>query len=65
MYVCVCQAIRERDVAAAVRGGARRPSDVFRACGKAPQCGGCGAEMRQHIGRIAREEATEGVLAAD
>ncbi len=64
MYVCVCQAIRERDVDAAVRGGARRPSDVFRACGKAPQCGGCAPDMRQRIGRIAREEASN-VLAAD
>jgi len=36
MYLCVCRAIRERDVDAAVRAGARRPVDVFRACGKNP-----------------------------
>jgi bacterioferritin-associated ferredoxin len=65
MYICVCQAIRERDVAAAVQRGARRPVDVFRACGKAPQCGGCTADMRRHIGRIANEEAAANVLAAD
>ena len=65
MYVCVCQAIREREVAAAVRAGARRPSDVFRACGKAPQCGGCAADMRQHISRVTSEEAAASVLAAD
>jgi len=64
MYVCVCQAIRERDVDAAVRGGAQRPSDVFRACGKAPQCGGCAADMRQRI-RIASQDAAANVLAAD
>ena len=28
MYVCICRAIREREVDAAVRAGARRPSDV-------------------------------------
>lgn len=49
MYICICQAIRERDVDGAVRAGARRPADVFRACGKAPQCGGCAADLRRHI----------------
>ncbi len=65
MYVCVCQAIRERDVDTAVRGGARRPADVFRVCGKTPQCGGCAADMRRQIGRIASEDAAASMLAAD
>jgi bacterioferritin-associated ferredoxin len=65
MYICICQAIREREVTAAVRSGARRPSDIFRACGKTPQCGGCAADMRAHIDRMAEEEAAESVLAAD
>ena len=59
MYLCICQAIRERDVDAAVRAGARRPSDVFRACGKSPQCGGCAYDLRQ---RIADTIAAEGTL---
>ena len=49
MYVCICRAIREREVDAAVRAGARRPSDVFRACGTRPQCGTCACDMRQRI----------------
>ena len=49
MYLCVCRAIREREVDAAVRAGARRPIDVFRACGKSPQCGGCAPELRKRI----------------
>jgi len=49
MYICICQAIRDREVDAAARAGARRPADVFRACGKAPQCGGCAADMRRRI----------------
>jgi bacterioferritin-associated ferredoxin len=31
MFICICQAIRERDVDAAVRAGPRRPADIFRA----------------------------------
>ena len=47
MYICICKAIREREVDAAVRAGARRPSDVFRVCGKSPQCGTCACDMRR------------------
>ena len=67
MFVCVCRAIRERDVDAAVRAGARRPADVFRACGQSPQCGTCACDMRRHIEQtIAREEAApQPVMAAD
>ena len=67
MYLCVCRAIREREVEAAVRAGARRPVDVFRACGKNPQCGGCAPELRKRIEQtIAREQAAEpSLLAAD
>jgi bacterioferritin-associated ferredoxin len=58
MYLCICQAIRERDVDAAVRAGARRPADVFRACGKSPQCGTCACDLRKRIAQtIDREEA--------
>lgn len=65
MYVCICRAIREREVEAAVRAGARRPVDVFRACGQTAQCGGCAREMRQHIQRtIAQEKATPQTLLA-
>ena len=49
MYICICKAIREREVDAAVRAGARRPSDVFRACGKSPVA--CYA--RDHSARVA------------
>lgn len=67
MFICICQAIREREIEAAVRAGARRPAEVFRACGKAPQCGSCACDMREHIAHtIARENgAQQDVLAAD
>ena len=67
MYICNCRAIRDRDVEAAVRAGARRPSEVFRACGKSPQCGSCACDMRERIAdTITRERAVQQtVLAAD
>ncbi|MDP2334593.1 MAG: hypothetical protein Q8M19_28275 [Reyranella sp.] len=65
MYLCICQAIRERDVDAAVRAGARKPSDVFRACGKSPQCGTCACDKRERIAQtIAVEEARQPALMA-
>ena len=57
MYLCICRAIREREVDAAVRAGARKPADVFRACGKSPQCGTCACDMRERIAHTIREEA--------
>jgi bacterioferritin-associated ferredoxin len=73
MYLCICRAIRERDVDAAVRAGARRPADVFRACGKSPQCGTCACDLRERIAQtivqdqaIAREQASlPALMAAD
>jgi len=65
MYICICNAIREREVDAAVRAGARRPADVFRSCGKSPQCGTCACDMRDRIAQaIAHERSVEPTLLA-
>ncbi len=65
MYLCICRAIRERDVDAAVRAGARRPADVFRACGTSPQCGTCACDLRERIAQTnAAEAARQPVLMA-
>ena len=65
MYLCICRAIRDRDVDAAVQAGARKPSDVFRACGKSPQCGTCACDLRERIAQtVALEEARQPVLMA-
>lgn len=67
MYICICQAIREREVDAAVRAGARRPADVFRACGKSAQCGSCACDMRERIAHTIAHDRAQAptVLAAD
>jgi bacterioferritin-associated ferredoxin len=67
MYICICRAIRDREVDAAVLAGARRPADVFRACGKNPQCGSCAGDMRERIAETTAcaEAAPADLLAAD
>jgi bacterioferritin-associated ferredoxin len=66
MYICICRAIRDRDVDAAVRAGARRPVDVFRAQGQSPQCGSCACDMRKRIEQTAADAAAApALLAAD
>jgi bacterioferritin-associated ferredoxin len=41
MVVCVCNAIREKDLRAAVRCGSERPNDVYARLGSKPKCGQC------------------------
>jgi bacterioferritin-associated ferredoxin len=49
VYVCNCNGIRERDVAAAIEAGASRPRDVFRLHSAEPQCAKCVCDMRRMI----------------
>jgi len=41
MVVCVCNEIKEKDLRAAVRSGADRPSQVYAKLGRKPKCGQC------------------------
>ena len=41
MIVCVCNAIREKDLRAAVRCGGEKPVDVYARLGRKPKCGQC------------------------
>ncbi|MEO9470415.1 (2Fe-2S)-binding protein [Parasphingorhabdus sp.] len=41
MVVCVCNAIKEKDLRAAVRSGSEKPSDVYAELGRKPKCGQC------------------------
>ncbi|MEX6633220.1 (2Fe-2S)-binding protein [Hyphococcus lacteus] len=40
MYVCICNALKDRELAAA-SNDARNVAEVFRRCGRRPQCGKC------------------------
>lgn len=45
MYICICNALCERDVRRAIRDGAGRPRDVYAGCGCNAQCGCCTATI--------------------
>jgi bacterioferritin-associated ferredoxin len=49
MVVCVCNAIRERDVRAAARDGATSACQAYRAMGLQPKCGQCVPFAREII----------------
>lgn len=59
MYICICNALREKQLAAA-SNGAVAVSDVFRRCGARPKCGKCLPDVAQLIQRARDEE--EGVM---
>jgi bacterioferritin-associated ferredoxin len=41
MIVCVCNAIRERELRDAARAGAGCPASAYRSVGRKPRCGQC------------------------
>jgi bacterioferritin-associated ferredoxin len=47
--------VRERDVDAAIRAGARKPAAVHAACGTSPQCCRCLPEIADRIRRTTRK----------
>lgn len=49
MVVCVCNALRERDVRDAARRGAHSPAKAYRSLGCKAQCGQCIPFARQII----------------
>ena len=55
MYVCTCNGLRERDVDAAIRNGARKPKAVHTACGSSPECCRCLPEIADRIRRCERK----------
>src|SRR3546814_2013784 len=56
MVVCVCNAIREKDVRAAVRSGASCPSSAYARAGHRPKCGQCFPFAREIIASEQRSE---------
>ncbi|WP_084718144.1 (2Fe-2S)-binding protein [Sphingomonas sanxanigenens] len=49
MVVCICNAIRERDVRAAARQGASCPKAAYATMGLRPKCGQCVPFAREII----------------
>lgn len=49
MYVCICNAITDREVRTLVEQGSRTVGEVYRGLGCQPQCCKCVADMRRVI----------------
>ncbi|MGO8995941.1 MAG: bacterioferritin-associated ferredoxin [Polyangiaceae bacterium] len=49
MYVCVCNAVTEREVGEAIGSGARTRAEVTRACGAGGDCGSCHAMIEDML----------------
>ena len=49
MYVCNCNALRERDVRPILKDVIEDPADVHRALGCEPRCGRCLRDIRRMI----------------
>jgi len=60
MYVCICARVRECEVRAAVRCGARTEESVGDACGAGTGCGTC----VDRIGDLINEECRVDTLTA-
>lgn len=48
MYVCICNALRDRQLSAAA-DGAKSVGEVFRRCEARPQCGKCLPDVAKMI----------------
>jgi len=48
MYVCICNALKDRELAAA-SCGAKSVGEVFRRCDARPQCGKCLPDVAKMI----------------
>jgi len=49
MVLCVCQAVSDREVDAAIREGARSLAEVARVCGAGTDCGCCQTAIERRI----------------
>ena len=56
MYVCVCNVLTDRDVAAALDAGARTAVCVYRYHDCRPQCGRCLAMVRDTVARRSSDD---------
>jgi bacterioferritin-associated ferredoxin len=51
MYVCVCKAVCDREVEAAIDDGATSVEAVTNACGAGGDCGACHKEIADRLAR--------------
>jgi len=57
MYVCLCNALREREIDHAIARGNRTTDEVYAALGVEPQCGSCIGDIEMRISDLLVERA--------
>ena len=65
MYLCICNAITERQVRALAESGIAEAQEVYRALGCAPQCGKCIPYVQETLSETARRTSGAGPPGAD
>ena len=60
MYLCICNAITDRQVRALAESGITQAQDVYRALGCAPQCGKCIPYVQETLSQAARRASDSG-----
>ena len=67
MYICICNAITDRDVAAAIDGGSSTVEEIYSFNGCERQCGRCTLAVRRALRarpRVSKSEADPAFLLA-
>ena len=65
MYVCVCNALSDREVKRVIAAGrVRSAEDIYAALGCAPQCGACKEELTEMLSGGIRSHAGHACAAA-
>ena len=65
MYVCICNALKDRELAAAAQGEAPTVADVFKKCGSKPQCGKCLSDVATIIDEQRQHDRGGALVAAE
>jgi bacterioferritin-associated ferredoxin len=64
MYVCVCNAITDRDVRAQAKGDCGTVAMIYRSLGTRPKCGKCVPLVRQLMRQVVEPPEPQAVPAA-
>jgi bacterioferritin-associated ferredoxin len=64
MFVCICNALKDREIAAAASDDVGTVAEVFRRCGRRPQCGKCLPDIAQII-EASRGSSASAAIAAE
>ena len=59
MVLCICQAVTDREVDAAIVQGARSVAAVRRACGASNGCGCCVTAIERRIERTCKNDCSD------